>query len=102
MDRKNFIKNDEDFTCENCGYRIRGTGYTNHCPKCLYSRHIDNVPGDRANPCLGLMAPVGVEYKDKTYDIKHKCLKCGVVKVNKISPDDDFEQIIKLNTTYLV
>ncbi|HCR42265.1 TPA: hypothetical protein DIV45_02815, partial [Patescibacteria group bacterium] len=41
MDRKNFIRTKEDFTCENCGHRVKGSGYTNHCPKCLYSQHVD-------------------------------------------------------------
>ena len=102
MDRKNFIKTEEDFTCENCGYSVKGSGYTNHCPKCLYSKHVDVVPGDRANNCGGLMAPVSVELKRGKYDIIHKCLKCGVGKTNQASPDDDFDQIIKLSTNFLV
>ena len=102
MERKNFIKTDEDFTCENCGQVVTGSGYTNHCPKCLYSRHVDNLPGDRANPCGGLMAPVGVELKSGEYDIIHKCLKCRAVKRNKASPKDDFNQIVKLSTSFLV
>ena len=102
MDRKNFIKTEEDFTCENCGYSIVGSGYTNHCPKCLYSKHVDNVPGDRLNPCGGLMAPLRAELKRGNYDIIHKCLKCGALKTNKMSADDDFNQIIKLSTSFLV
>lgn len=102
MDRKNFIKTEEDFVCEHCGYKVTGTGYTNHCPKCLYSRHVDNLPGDRANHCGGLMAPVGVELKSGEYDIIHKCLRCGMRKINQSAPEDDFEQIIKLTTNFLV
>ncbi|MEA1909889.1 MAG: RNHCP domain-containing protein, partial [Patescibacteria group bacterium] len=63
MEKKNFIKTTEDFTCEHCGYNVKGTGYTNHCPKCLYSKHVDDVPGDRKNKCNGLMAPIGVELR---------------------------------------
>ncbi|MFH0912569.1 MAG: RNHCP domain-containing protein [Patescibacteria group bacterium] len=102
MEKKNFIKTEEDFTCENCGYRVKGTGYTNHCPQCLYSKHVDNVPGDRSNPCGGLMAPVGVELKGGEYDIIHKCLKCHAVKRNQSTPEDDFDKIIKLSTNFLV
>ncbi len=102
MDRKNFIQTKEDFICENCGYKVTGTGYTNHCPKCLYSKHVDNVPGDRANTCHGLMAPVGVELKNGEYDIRHKCLRCGTEKINRSVIEDDFEQIIKLSTNFLV
>lgn len=102
MDRKNFIRTEEDFTCENCGHVVAGSGYTNHCPKCLYSRHVDNLPGDRANPCGGLMAPVGVELKSGDYALIHKCLRCGATKINRSAPEDDFEQIIKLTTNFLV
>ena len=102
MERKNFIKTEEDFVCGNCGYKVTGTGYTNHCPKCLYSKHVDEIPGDRTNACGGLMAPVGVIYKGDEYSIIHKCLKCGATKTNKTSPEDDFDKIIELSKKYLV
>ncbi|WDF05905.1 RNHCP domain-containing protein [Shouchella hunanensis] len=31
--------------------------YRNHCPFCLYSKHQDIIPGDRASTCGGLMEP---------------------------------------------
>jgi len=102
MKKKNFIKNQEDFVCENCGYKVKGNGYTNHCPKCLYSKHVDNVPGDRANHCNGLMPPVGITYRNGQYSIIHKCLKCGVVRNNKINSADDFNKVIELSKQYLV
>jgi len=102
MERKNFIKNQEDFICDSCGYKVKGDGYTNHCPKCLYSKHVDNVPGDRASNCHGLMAPVGITYKDGHYSITLKCLKCGAIKNNKTNPADDFDKIIELSKQYLV
>ena len=98
MDRKNFIRNKEDFICDNCGTKVVGTGYTNHCPKCLHSKHVDKaVPGDRANTCQGLMAPVNIDYENGEYHLVHKCLKCKKLSRNKISPEDDFEQVIKLS-----
>ena len=102
MEKKNFIKNKEDFVCENCGHKVVGTGYTNHCPKCLYSKHVDNIPGDRANKCNGLMAPVEILYHNGQYSITHKCLRCRVTKNNKTSPEDDFDKIIELSQKYLV
>ncbi|MEK7061411.1 MAG: RNHCP domain-containing protein, partial [Patescibacteria group bacterium] len=43
-----FVKKIEDFVCKVCGTKVKGTGYTNHCPNCLYSLHVDEeVPGDR-------------------------------------------------------
>ena len=98
--RKNFIRTKEDFTCENCGKEVKGTGYTNHCPKCLWGKHVDlEVPGDRLNPCKGLMKPIGVEQKNGKWRIIAKCIKCGEVCVNNASPDDNMDLIIELSTT---
>ena len=58
-----FIRKTEDFVCENCGQEVKGNGYTNHCPRCLYSKHVDINPGDRASDCGGLMKPVAVELR---------------------------------------
>ena len=101
-EHKNFIKNTEDFTCDNCGAKVDGSGYTNHCPKCLYSKHVDNVPGDRANLCGGLMAPARVEYKSGEYSIVHKCLRCGAEKRNKTSLDDNFDELVRINQEFRV
>lgn len=92
-----FQKKTEDFVCENCGTEVKGTGYTNHCPKCLTSRHVDVNPGDRKNSCRGLMDPVGVELKKGEYVILHKCRKCGEMKKNKASDDDEFDVILGIS-----
>ena len=94
--RKNFIRKEEDFRCENCGFEVEGTGYTNHCPNCLYSKHVDLVPGDRKNKCGGLMQPVAVEKKGEEYTILYQCLKCGQEKKNKSAKNDNFEALIRL------
>lgn len=91
-----FIKNEEDFTCEHCGFAVRGTGYTNHCPRCLWSKHVDNFPGDRANPCGGLMRPVAYEKRGEEFILVHKCERCGVQKKNKMSPGDDLARLSEL------
>ncbi len=92
-----FKKKTEDFKCENCGYEVKGSGYTNHCPLCLYSKHVDIFPGDRLEECKGLMKPIGVDKKDGEYILIHKCIKCGVEKRNKIAKEDSFDEIIKLS-----
>ncbi|MDD5605981.1 MAG: RNHCP domain-containing protein [Patescibacteria group bacterium] len=98
MPRKNFIRQPEDFICENCGTPVQGDGYTNHCPKCLFSKHVDNVPGDRANLCGGLMEPVSVQLKGGLPDkIVHQCLKCGHIHKNKISPQDNQTSLLNLH-----
>lgn len=92
-----FRKKKENFKCENCGHEVKGNGYTNHCPICLYSKHVDIFPGDRLEKCKGLMKPISVDKKDGEYVLIHKCIKCGVEKRNKVSKEDNFEEIIKLS-----
>ncbi len=93
---KKFQRKTEDFVCENCGTEVTGNGYTNHCPKCLYSKHVDINPGDRLNECGGLMQPISIQAKSGEYTITHKCLVCGFEKNNKTSPEDNFEEILKI------
>lgn len=95
---KLFQRKIEDFTCRNCGHFVVGTGYTNHCPKCLYSEHVDINPGDRANPCKGLMEPIGLIKKRGEFFIVHKCLKCGEIRHNKTSGGDNPQKILELST----
>lgn len=104
MQIKKFIKNKEDFTCENCKAQVVGDGYTNHCSKCLWSKHVDVNPGDRAalESCGGMMEPVGVEKdgKNKNDDgfiIVHECKKCGHQKRNRISKEDDFDKVVEIS-----
>ena len=97
-----FQKNKEDFVCEHCGLQIRGNGYTNHCPKCLYSKHVDIFPGDRQEVCGGLMVPVAMEIKNGETSIVHKCERCGTVRKNRKSFDDNINEIIKLSERPLV
>lgn len=96
MGTKQFQKTVENFTCENCGHFVEGNGYTNHCPECLFSKHVDINPGDRAAECGGLMEPIGVEIKTDDYTLIHRCLKCGHTKKNRTSPDDDFEELLRV------
>jgi len=81
----------EGSVCENCGARVEpltNGSYRNHCPFCLYSKHVDEQPGDRRSRCHGLMRPVRLVYKRKKgYQLVHQSLKCGVVKVNKVAVD---------------
>ena len=94
MEQKKFIKNKENFICENCGERIIGNGYTNHCSKCLWSKHIDIYPGDRVSKCKGMMEPVNLQIKGIEYLITHRCQKCGYEKINQTAPQDNFNEII--------
>ena len=97
MKRFNMI--DENFICENCKKEVTKLNYTarDHCPYCLYSKHLDINPGDRLNDCHGLMEPIKIEkYKD-SYKIIYKCLKCKETHKNKIANDDNMDLIIDLS-----
>lgn len=93
---KQFTKNKEDFVCEHCGAKVTGNGYTNHCPVCLWSKHVDVMPGDRAESCKGLMQPIEIKSVRDGYIITHKCEKCGAIRHNKASATDNFEALLKL------
>ena len=100
MSRKN---ENVRFKCEHCGYKIyplTNGSYRNHCPACLYSKHVDNKIGDRASTCEGLMKPMSIKHGKKGYQIIHKCIICGKLKVNKITTNtkqpDFLEKIIEL------
>ncbi|MDE0554375.1 MAG: RNHCP domain-containing protein [Candidatus Poribacteria bacterium] len=93
---KRFQRYIEDFICGYCGASVTGDGYTNHCPECLWSRHVDVNPGDRAASCGGMMEPVGFTIKHSNYILTHRCTTCGIKKNNKTSKKDDFEAILSL------
>ncbi len=93
---RRFQRTVEDFICKQCGFTVQGTGYTNHCPRCLWSLHVDVRPGDRQAECGGLMAPVAVSGPVGHYRILHRCQNCGVEKWNQAAPKDDFEQLLAI------
>jgi len=86
---QDFRRKIEDFVCGHCGEQVSGNGYTNHCPACLWSRHVDESPGDRAEHCLGLMRPESVILEKGEYIISHVCEACGAKRRVKSSPSDD-------------
>ncbi len=93
---KQFTRKKEDFVCEHCKTEVAGNGYTNHCPNCLYSKHVDINPGDRAESCYGLMQPIAIEQKSRQYIITHKCKKCRFVRKNKVSTKDKFDSVVEI------
>jgi rubrerythrin len=98
MIEKRFQRHIEDFSCEHCGFLVRGNGYTNHCPKCLWSKHVDVHPGDRAAGCGGMMRPEKVENERGEYILVHRCETCGHTKRNKVQTEDDFDEVVKIAT----
>ncbi len=96
---KTFYKSDENFICDYCNKEVPKLNYTSrdHCPYCLYSKHVDINPGDRKNTCKGLLKPIGIEKFKDTYKIVYKCEKCGMVHKNIIANDDNMDLIIELS-----
>jgi hypothetical protein len=95
---KRFQRRKEDFVCEWCGARVKGTGYTDHCPNCPCGKHVDNNPGDRASDCRGKMVPLSAEYKSMEFMITYRCVVCGKRKRVRAAEGDNRELLVTLST----
>lgn len=103
-ERLNFTKNDSGFTCAHCGKAVEPlrSSSRDHCPFCLYSLHLDIIPGDRASACGGELEPVAAELDARRgYMIIYRCKKCGMIKRNKAAHEakiqpDNIELLIAL------
>jgi hypothetical protein len=96
MVTKKFQRRIEKFVCDNCGTKISGNGYTDHCFNCLWGKHVDVNPGDRVANCRGMMKPIAVVLDHGENVIKYKCEKCGYEFKVKKAEDDNFEIVMKL------
>jgi len=89
------------FRCEHCGQsvatRSAGSAHRNHCPHCLWSKHVDHRPGDRSACCDGPMEPVAVWVrKGGEWAIIHRCAACGDLHSNRIAVDDNEALLLSL------
>jgi hypothetical protein len=93
---------EEVFKCKHCRHfvcsPISGGHHRNHCPFCLYSRHVDDrKPGDRMSTCGSKMEPIGrFQRPNGEYVIVHRCLGCEFERFNRIAADDDFDLVLSL------
>jgi hypothetical protein len=102
------IYDTQNFRCKNCGFlvtanrELSGVNNRNHCPRCLWSRHMDITPGDRRSDCLSRMEPVGLTVKHVTRKygsnngelmVIHRCTGCSKISINRIAADDDSHKI---------
>ena len=93
QERKNPIFVDESFLCGHCGQEVPlgGVKIRDHCPFCLWGKHLDNVPGDRAAECSGLMQPISLESRSGKVWIHYTCTQC-THRFRVVShPDDKLE-----------
>ncbi len=103
----------DGFFCVHCNQWIPlaesvGTKNRNHCPFCLWSKHVDlEESGDRNSNCEGMMEPIGLVFKNEGFDkfgnkkigelmLVHECQKCGRVSINRIAGDDDAREIMNV------
>lgn len=100
MTRRNH-RNNNGFQCLHCGQfvpeRSHGTQHRNHCPWCLWSRHVDEHVGDRQSPCRAEMEPLAVAVRDAgEWTIVHRCTRCGSIRTNRIAGDDQELALLQL------
>ena len=100
---------DGGFLCKLCNVYVSSTTFLsgvqnrNHCPYCLWSRHLDlYTTGDRLSACKSPMKPIGLTTKatNKKYGsdrgelmLIHLCTDCESLSINRIAADDDPETI---------
>jgi hypothetical protein len=82
------------FRCGNCRLDVPvdavGTAHRNHCPNCLWSRHVDDSPGDRATECGSLMEPIAITVRgDGEWVLVHRCRGCDELHLNRTAGDDN-------------
>lgn len=90
--RRNPVHRDEAFTCRVCGRGVPAGGRRprDHCPHCLWSEHVDVVPGDRAAACGGLLRPVRAGPDGRGgWALEYRCEACGATRRNRVLDDLD-------------
>ena len=55
------------------------------------------MPGDRVNPCKGILKPIGIEKFKDTYKIVYRCEKCHEEHKNIMATDDSLDEIINIS-----
>jgi hypothetical protein len=100
-----------DFRCTHCGNYVSamqvvcGVHNRNHCPYCLWSRHLDlYIAGDRLSACKAPMCPLGLTMKPGRNKyapgggemmLVHSCVDCGRLSINRIAADDDAQALLE-------
>lgn len=90
------------FRCGHCGFEVGGdapgTAHRNHCPNCLWSRHVDDdSPGDRDAECGSLMEPIAISVRgDGEWVLVHRCRGCDHLRLNRTAGDDSPLLLLRL------
>ncbi|QHY99929.1 RNHCP domain protein [Streptomyces sp. S4.7] len=91
----------ESFRCLQCGLDVPmsapGTDHRNHCPNCLWSRRLDDTPGDRQADYGARMEPLAISVRgDGEWVLVHRCTHCEVIHANRTAGDDNALPLIRL------
>ncbi len=104
---------EQGFICVQCQQYVScdpgsaGVQNRNHCPACLWSRHLDwRSAGDRLSVCRAAMQPIALTTKrsqnkyaserDGELMIVHRCIACETVIINRIAADDSAAALLAL------
>ena len=104
---------EQGFVCVQCHLFVScapdaaGVQNRNHCPGCLWSRHLDwRSAGDRLSVCRAAMRPVGLTTKrgrnkyarerDGELMLIHQCTACETLVINRIAADDSAVAILAI------
>jgi hypothetical protein len=93
---------DGTFTCVHCGFDVPlsapGTAHRNHCPHCLWSRHLDATQaGDRSATCASAMEPIAICVRGAgEWVLIHRCKGCGDLALNRTAGDDSALLLVQL------
>ncbi len=107
-----------DFKCLHCHNYVSAAAWMagvqnrNHCPYCLWSRHLDLFEaGDRLAACKAPMRPVGLTLKRSRNKyassvsgelmLVHLCTDCERISINRIAADDVPMAILEVFETSL-
>lgn len=107
------------FDCNHCRNWVTindamGTHNRNHCPHCLWSKHVDDTtPGDRKSDCQQGMHPIALTFRGESADkyatrdsqllgelmLVHECVRGDIIRINRIAADDNQEALLEVFET---
>lgn len=110
---RHYLSSFKEFRCSHChvivpcANLISAVNNRNHCPYCLWSRHLDLFSaGDRLSACKAPMKPVGLAIKRSRDRYRsgprgelmliHVCVECNSPSINRIAADDHPEAILSI------
>lgn len=95
------------FRCSHCRqwvaiHDLMGSKNRNHCNICFWSKHVDEMKGDRRATCLGGMMPIGLTFKHEGVNkqgeimLIHLCCGCQKISINRVVRDDPEPTILDI------